>query len=83
MTDQLYFDNYLMILKSSVEVYVHGTLESSNDEVREVLKHGLDETMKHQARVYDEMTKNGWYTICNVESKTIKQTLSTIQNQNS
>ena len=29
MTDKLLMENYLMILKSTVEVYVNGTLESS------------------------------------------------------
>ena len=41
MNDQLLMDNYLLILKSTMEVYVHGTLESSNEEIRELLKEGL------------------------------------------
>lgn len=82
MNDQLLMDNYLLILKSTNEVYVHGTLESSNQDIRTLLKTGLDETLNHQARTYDEMTKYGWYKINNVEKTTIKQTLNTIQNQN-
>lgn len=38
MNSQLILDNYLMILKSTVEVYIHGTLESSNEDVRSTLK---------------------------------------------
>jgi hypothetical protein len=34
MNNQLLLENYLLILKSTVEVYVHGTLESSNEKVR-------------------------------------------------
>ena len=56
MNDQVLMDNYLLILKSTVEVYVHGTLESSNSDVRNLLKEGLDETMYNQAMVYDKMT---------------------------
>lgn len=82
MNDQILMDNYLLILKSTIEVYVHGTLESSNPDIRELLKLGLDETIKHQADTYDEMTKYGWYTITNVDSQTIKQTLTTIQSKN-
>lgn len=81
MTDQIRLDNYLMILKSTVEVYVHGTLESSNEDVKTLLKHGLDETIKHQKDTYDIMTKKGWYTISNVEAKTIKQTIKTIESK--
>lgn len=80
MNDRLLMDNYLLILKSTVEVYVHGTLESSNEDIRNLLKKCLDETMNHQARTYDEMTKYGWYTVNNVNSNEIKSTLNKIQN---
>ena len=43
MNDQLIMDNYLLILKSTVEVYVHGTLESSNNDVRKTLKDNLND----------------------------------------
>ena len=82
MNDQLLMDNYLLILKSTIEVYVHGTLESSNQDIRSLLKCGLEETLNHQARTYDEMTKYGWYTVNNVEVTTIKQTLNTIKSKN-
>ncbi len=80
MNDKLLMDNYLLILKSTVEVYVHGTLESSNEDIRNLLKEGLDETMKHQARTYDEMTKYGWYTVDNVKRVEIKKILKKVQN---
>ena len=76
--DQLLFDNYLMDLKSTVEVYVHGTLESSNEDTRKILKEGLDETMKHQERVYNKMTEMGWYTIDNVSVSTVKKTYNSV-----
>ncbi len=82
MNDQLIMENYLLVLKSTVEVYVHGTLESSNEEVRNVLKKGLDETMMHQACVYDEMTHYGWYTVTNVDNSQISETLNKVQTSN-
>ena len=82
MDDQKLMDNYLLILKSTVEVYVHGTLESSNQDIRDLLKLGLDETMEHQPRTYDEMTQKGWYVIKNVKASEVKQTLSKIQSGN-
>ena len=33
--DRILLDNYLLVLKSTVEVYVHGTLESSNKDIKE------------------------------------------------
>ena len=82
MNDKLIMENYLLILKSTIEVYVHGTLESSNEKVRKALKNGLDETIKHQADTYDEMTNYGWYEVNNVDKKAINQTLKKIKNKN-
>ena len=82
MNDKILMENYLLILKSTIEVYVHGTLESSNKDIRDLLKRGLDETIKHQANTYDKMTEFGWYVIKNVDSKTINQTINSIQNNN-
>lgn len=79
MDDQMLLDNYLLVLKSTVEVYVHGTLESSNEEVRKLLKEGLDNTMSAQANTYDEMTKYGWYKVNNVKEMAIKKVLDTVK----
>ena len=80
MTDKLLMENYLLILKSTIEVYVHGTLESSNEDVRILLKNGLDNTLKHQANTYDKMTKCGWYQVNNIDSKVLKQTIKKLEN---
>ena len=53
MDNKLIFENYLLVLKSTVEVYVHGTLESSNEHVRIILKEILNETMTNQALTYN------------------------------
>ena len=81
MNDQLIMENYLLILKSTVEVYVHGTLESSNQDIRELLKAGLDNTMTFQADTYDEMTTFGWYEVNNVKESQIKQTYNKVKNK--
>lgn len=78
MLDQVIMENYLLVLKSTVEVFVHGTLESSNKDIREVLKGCLNEIIRHQSDTYDEMVKYGWYTVNNVESTTINQTLGKV-----
>lgn len=80
MNDKLIMENYLLILKSTIEVYIHGTLESSNTDIRDILKLGLDETIKHQEHTYNEMTNYGWYQINNVKQSTINQTITNINN---
>ena len=79
MTDKLILDNYLLVLKSTVEVYVHGTLESSNKDIKNLLKRGLDETLKAQAKTYEKMTKCGWYEVCNVKDENIKKVYTKIK----
>ena len=78
MNDKLLMSNYLLILKSTVEVYVHGTLESTNDSVRTLLKDNLFEIMTSQANTYDEMTKYGWYPVNNVSPDIISDTLNKV-----
>ena len=79
MNDQILMDNYLLILKSTVEVYIHGTLESSNDDTRERLKQGLETTINHQYNTYNQMTKFGWYQIENIDKEKINQTLNKLR----
>lgn len=81
MNDQLLMDNYLMLLKSTIEVYIHGTLESSNKDIRETLKKGLAETLIHQANTYDKMTEYNWYQINNIAPKDINKTLNQLCNK--
>lgn len=81
MNNQLIMENYLLVLKSTVEVYVHGTLESSNPDVKKILKNGLDETLSSQEKTYNEMTKYGWYKINNIKASDIKQTLNKVQSK--
>ena len=80
MLDQLIMDNYLLVLKSTVEVYVHGTLEASNKEIKNTLKESLNDILDMQEKTYNEMTKYGWYTINNIEVTTIKETLNKLKN---
>ena len=81
MNDQILTENMLLLLKSITEVYVHGSLESTNKPVHNILKNVLDETIKMQDDLYNKMTEYGWYTIKNIETKTIKQTLKKLQNK--
>jgi len=82
MNDQLLMENMLLLLKSTTEVYVHGSLESSNTNIHIALKNGLDETLKMQDNLYNKMTEYGWYQIQNIDTKTIKQTLKKLQPKN-
>ena len=82
MNNKLLMENYLLVLKSTVEVYIHGTLESSNERVRSLLKDCLNKIMSMQNDTYQEMTKYGWYQVNNIDSNEIKNTITKLENQN-
>ena len=78
MNDQEIITNYLSLLKSDVEVYVHGTIESSNEKVRNVIRFGLDETLNAQERTFNEMLSSNMYEVSNVKVSDIKKTCNKI-----
>lgn len=82
MNNRLVMDNYLLVLKSTVEVYVHGTLESSNKDSKMLLKECLNDTLDSQKKTYNLMTEYGWYKTNNVDVTTIKDTLNNIKTKN-
>ena len=74
--NKIVMENYLLVLKSTTEVYVHGTLESSNKSVRELLKSSLNNILTSQADTYDLMASYGWYSISNVDVNKIQEVLN-------
>ena len=73
MSDKLLMENYLLILKSSLEVYNHGTIESSNSDIRKILKDTLNDTLESQEDTYNLMCENNWYVIDNIKCEDIKK----------
>lgn len=81
MDNELIFNNYLMLLKGVVEVYIHGTLESSNEDVRETLKTSLNDILNSQRDTYNLMTQNDWYQVNNIKDSIIDKTYQKVTNQ--
>ncbi len=79
MNDKLILESMLLLLKSTVEVYVHGTLESSNKKVHTALKYGLDEIMKMQEEVFYLMSDFNYYQIKNIKKEEITKELKKLQ----
>ena len=77
--EQIFLDSYLLLLKSTVEVYVHGTLESSNKKTRNILKTSLDDTMSMQYTTYNKMTDLGYYKINNIDKSLICKTINKLE----
>ena len=79
MSDKYYLNSYLIILKGTAEVYVHGTEECANKRVRDILKKSLDNTLSMQYDTYNKMTELGYYIVENVDKNTICKTLSKLE----
>ena len=73
MTDQEIISNYLLLLKSEVEVYIHGTIESSNKTSRDALINGLSDILVSQYETYNLMVQKGFYNVENVKKSSIKK----------
>ena len=71
MNDKEIICNYLSILKSNIEVYVHGTIESFNQSIRDLINNGLQFTLDHQASTFDEMINNNMYKVENISSSEV------------
>ncbi len=78
MNNNILLENYLLVLKSTIEVYIHGTLESSNQDVRKLLYTGLEETLNHQDNVYKQMVNNNYYIVENISPTSINKVLNKI-----
>ena len=81
MSNELVFNNYLMLLKGTVEVYIHGTLESSNEDVKETLKTSLDDILNSQKDTFNIMVENNWYEVNNVKTNVINKKNKKLTNQ--
>lgn len=81
MNDEEIITNYLMLLKSNIEVYIHGTIESSNKCNKDNLKYGLDQTLLSQERTFNEMVDNSWYKIENIDEKDIQKVFKKLSNK--
>ena len=75
MNDQVLMENYLLILKSNMEVYIHGTLESSNQSIRSTISSCMQDTLVSQNNTFQLMSEYGYYNIENIPCKDIKKSL--------
>ena len=82
MNDQVLMENYLLILKSNMEVYVHGTLESSNQNVRNTISACMQDTLSSQNNTFQLMSEYGYYQVENIPCKDIKKSIKKLTNSN-
>ena len=64
------------MLKSNIEVYIHGTIESSNKMVRDSLYEGLSKTLESQEDTFNLMMSKDYYVVDNIDPSEIEKTVN-------
>ena len=80
MNDNILMEEYLLILKSNMEVYVHGTIESVNEQVRNTIYTCMQDTLASQNNTFQLMMEYGYYNIENIPGKDIKKSIKKLNN---
>lgn len=76
MEDRDLMETELLVIKGVCDLYLHGTIESSTQDVHTVFKDALNESLDIQNKIYNLMAEKGWYKTETVEQQkidTVKQ----------
>ena len=74
MDDKLIMDNLLTSVKSSCDLLLHASIESSTANVHTAFKQSLDDSLCMQNQIYSKMSAKGWYPATQAEQQQINQT---------
>ena len=61
MDDKNLMENLLLLEKGCCDLYMHGTVESSTQNVQGAFRAALTESLTMQSDLYSKMAGKGWY----------------------
>lgn len=61
MNDKHLMENILLLEKGVCDLFLHGTIESSTDNVHQTFNSALNNALTMQDTIYDKMAAKGWY----------------------
>lgn len=61
MDDKNLMENILLLEKGVCDLFMHGTIESSTDNVHQTFSTALNDALCIQDNIYDKMAEKGWY----------------------
>lgn len=61
MDDKNLMENLLLLEKGVCDLFMHGTIESSTDNVHQTFSTALNDALSIQDNIYDKMAAKGWY----------------------
>ncbi len=61
MDDRNLMENMLMLEKGACDLFMHGTIEASTDNVHRAFSDSLNTSLCLQEQLYSKMQEKGWY----------------------
>ena len=73
MDDRCIMENLLLTTKGVCDLYLHGTIESSTQDVRQSFDQALNNSLCMQDDIYKKMSAKSWYTTEQAEAMKIQK----------
>ena len=73
MDDRCIMENLLLTTKGVCDLYLHGTIESSTQDVRQSFDQALNNSLCVQDDIYKKMAAKAWYTTGQAEAMKIQK----------
>jgi len=73
MNVQEIMENLLQTTKGVCDLYLHGVIESSTQNVHAAFDDALSQNLCMQSQIYNEMSQQGWYPMQQAQQQQIQQ----------
>lgn len=73
MNDKELFEDLLLSVKGGSDLYLHGTIESSTQNIHSTFDKALTDSLKMQNEIYSKMSQKGWYPSEQADQNKINQ----------
>lgn len=73
MDDKCIMENLLLTTKGVLDLYMHGAIESSTENVHQAFSTAIDDTLAMQDSIYKQMSSKGWYQDESVPPQKLQQ----------
>ena len=73
MSDQEIMEGILLTTKGVCDLYMHGSIESATPNVKQAFNSALSDSLCMQGRIYQEMSRRGWYASEQAQPQKIQQ----------
>ena len=80
MNDKEIMENLLQTTKGVCDLYLHGVIESSTQNVHATFDDALSQNLCMQNQLYNQMSQQGWYPMQQAEQQQIQQVHSKFAN---